>query len=118
METLPNLTNQFTLIDTNIFDVESREDMSNLEDFIKDCINGSCCAIVCGNEILYNNYVENTSQRELIIQELSRTLIANNPFFIIRALPELSIKIYMYYTNSWYLHITYTNGFYKILFFN
>ena len=59
-------------------------------------------------------YDTSMNQQQFKVQEQIRTHFSNNPFLVMHPKNLVSAKIYMFHVNSWYLCITYNNGFYKL----
>jgi len=116
---LPTLTNTFKFLEKENYNAASFTELQELYNVVKECVMGSCYAILINEEIIYNAYDKTIkSAREIILDEMVRQQFANTPGILIHPNDTLSIKIYMFSTECWYMHIIYDNGFYKLFFYN
>jgi hypothetical protein len=119
MQTLPVLTNIFNFLNVDTYNGASFEEMKEFYTVVKECVMGSCYAIVIDEEIIYNCYDKTPkSAREILLLETIREQFVITPHLLIKPENNLNIKIYMFSTDPWYMHITYNNGFFKFTFYN
>jgi hypothetical protein len=107
MESIPKLINEFKYFEKSNFYSSVTKDLNDLYSIIYELVNGSCCAIIAGTDILYNSYLPSQKPNQILMEDLIRQQFGNNPQLIVRPYPELNIQIYMFYKNPWSVHITY-----------
>ena len=118
-EMLPTLTNTFKFLEKENYNAASFTEIKELHNVVRECVMGSCYAILINEEIIYNAYDKKIKPvREIILDEMVRQQFANTPELLIHPNDNLNIKIYMFSTECWYMHIVYDNGFYKLFFYN
>ena len=116
---LPTLTNTFKFVCKENYSSSSFKEIDEMYSIVRECLLGSCYAIVVNEEILYNDYDKtHTSAHKILLEQVIREQFANTPGLLIQPNNNLNIKIYMFSVNSWYMQILYNNGFFKLLFFN
>ena len=116
---LPTLTNTFKFLEKESYNAASFTELQELYEVVRESVMGSCYAILINEEIIFNDYIKTPkSARNIILDEMIREQFANSPHLLIQKDDALNIKIYMFLNNCWYIQITYTNGFFKLLFYN
>jgi hypothetical protein len=116
---LPILTNTFKFLEKENYNAASFTELKELYNVIREFVMGSCYAILINEEIIYNEYDKTIkSAREIILDEMVRQQFANTPELLIQPNNNLDIKIYMFSTECWYMHIIYESGFFKLFFYN
>ena len=90
--------------------------LKELCEIIKDCVSGSCYAIIVNNEIIYNYYNLSRKPSEIILQDINRDYFIENPYLLISS--GNKIDIYMFCINPWRININCFDKFYKVSCFN
>jgi hypothetical protein len=116
---LPVLTNTFKFLEKENYNAASFTELKELYHVIRECVMGSCYAIIINEEIIYNAYDKKIkTAREIILDEMVRQQFANTPELLVQPSDILNIKIYMFSSECWYMNIIYDSGFYKLFFYN
>ena len=107
-------TNSLFYFQKTLFNSVSWTDTSDLFEIVKECILGSCTAIIVNEEIIYNTYDPTRIASRILMEDLYREQFARNPKLLICPYENLKIMIYMFNNHPWSLIITFNNGIYKI----
>ena len=92
---------------------EDKNSYESLKNMIKDFIGADCWAMSVNDEIIFNNYLDNSkSIRAFIEESVIRDKIWKDPHenllvYIHRRKSNARIRIYMFYITTWTLNIDY-----------
>lgn len=114
---LPNLTYDCDISEEGVEEYYSIDDVSlnDLETVVKEYIEADCYAVVLDGEILYNNYNNDLSHREKILEYCIREQLIDNThrhIFVpmLRKGSDFMIEIYMFdYPNAWKIVIEFNH---------
>jgi hypothetical protein len=112
MEFLPVFINKTVYFDKTCFD--SKTESRQLFEIVRDCINGSCSAIIVNEEIIYNNYDPTRIPSRVLMEDVYKQQFAKYPHLLIQPYKKLKIMICMFYDNPWSMIITFNDGYYNI----
>ena len=110
MESLPLVNIQFD--DEHIY---TQDNLSELKKKIKEYVEADCWAIISNTEVLFNEFDKTRTHERIILEEVIRKTILNNPSLLLKK--RAKVRIFMFGNNTWTADINYHHGIYKLSFF-
>jgi len=96
------------------------DEFDKLNKIIQEYLGGDCWAITINSEIIYNNYDKTRNAKDIIIQNILRNHIIDNPSLLFGLFEhDKKIVIYMSKNNTWSINIIFEKkeNTFELLFF-
>ena len=94
MEFLPYTTT--SIIKPDFIEKDYFTELSEFKELVNNIINGSCMAMVIGDEMLWNEYDDFLSYTERIHQDITRNYLCNNLSILFDKITFKQIYFYLY----------------------